>query len=85
MFADMPIGKHYRVTGLLLEAPRGLELEVDGGGTWVLDVDPDARRWLGKRVTVEGFRSGFDRLDVQWLGAEGHERPPPRRRWFGLL
>lgn len=64
----MPMGKRYRVKGMLLESPRGPVLEVDGGGTWLLDADHNARALIGQRVTVEGVRSGFDRLDVDWIG-----------------
>jgi hypothetical protein len=64
----MPRGTRHRVTGLLLNAARGLIVEVDGGGVWALDADSDARKLVGRRVTVEGIRSGFDRLDVEWIG-----------------
>jgi hypothetical protein len=43
-------------------------LKVDDGGIYALDVDRSARKLLGQRVTVEGVRSGFDRLDVDWIG-----------------
>ena len=64
----MPIGSRHRVTGLLLEVRRGLVLELDDGGVYALDAEPAARELLGRRVTVEGVRSGFDRLDVTWIG-----------------
>lgn len=65
----MPMGTRHRVTGLLLDSRRGLIIEVDGGGVYALDADRSAREYLGLRVTVEGVRSGFDRLDVDWIGA----------------
>ncbi len=65
----MPMGKRYRVTGLLLTSARGYILEVDGGGIYALDPDRPVRDLLGRCVTVEGVRSGFDRLDVDWIGA----------------
>jgi hypothetical protein len=65
----MPKGTRHRVTGLLSDSRRGLILEVDGGGVYALDAEPGARRLLGQKVTVEGVRSGFDRLDVEWIGA----------------
>jgi Protein of unknown function (DUF5818) len=37
---------------------------LDDGGIWALDVDADARQFLGQRVTVEDTRSGFGRIDV---------------------
>lgn len=65
----MPMGTRHRVTGLLKDSRRGLILEVDGGGVFALDTEPSARKFLGHKVTVEGVRSGFDRLDVDWIGA----------------
>lgn len=61
------MGTRHRVTGLLLKSKRGLILEMDDGGTYALDADPDARNLAGQRVTIEGVRSGFDRLDVEWI------------------
>ncbi len=64
----MPMGSRHRLTGLLLNSARGLILEVDGGGVYVLDMDRGARDLLGRRVIVDGVRSGFDRLDVDRIG-----------------
>lgn len=61
----MPRGTHHQLTGLLLEARRGLVLAIDGGGEWSLDAPPSAYKLLGLRVTVKGVRSGFDLLDVE--------------------
>nr|WP_294814896.1 DUF5818 domain-containing protein [uncultured Sphingomonas sp.] len=33
-----------------------------------MEVDRPVVELLGQRVTVEGTRSGFDRLDVEWIG-----------------
>jgi hypothetical protein len=52
-----------------MDSKRGLILEVDDGGVYALDADRGARKLLGHRVIVEGVRSGFDRLDVEWIGA----------------
>jgi hypothetical protein len=65
----MPMGTRHRLTGLLLESARGLILELDDGGVYALDTDHKARKLLGHRVIVEGVRSGFDRLDVEWIGS----------------
>lgn len=43
-------------------------VEADDGGTWALDLDQNVTAMLGQRVVVEGKRSGFDRLDVMWIG-----------------
>ena len=64
----MPDGTRHRVTGRLMKAKRGLLLEVDDGGVYALDADPDAAELIGERVTIEGTRNGFDRLDVEWIG-----------------
>lgn len=64
----MPMGTRHRVKGILLDSARGLVLEVEGGGVWALDVGWSDRKLVGQRVTVEGTRSGFDRLDVDWIG-----------------
>ena len=61
----MPLGSHHAVTGTLRLSQRGFELHLDGGGTWALDAPGRARKLLGRRVSVEGVRSAFDRLDVQ--------------------
>lgn len=53
---------------MLQDSARGLILEVDGGGVYALDVERGARDLLGRRVIVDGVRSGFDRLDVDWIG-----------------
>lgn len=44
-------------------------LRLDDGGTYALDLDRNARTLFGRRVTIEGTRSGFDRIDVDWIGA----------------
>lgn len=69
----MPMGSRHRETGLLLDSRRGLVLQVDGGGEWALDSGGKGRRLLGRRVTIEGVRSGYDRLDVMWIVPEGQE------------
>ncbi|MDP9412522.1 MAG: DUF5818 domain-containing protein [Pseudomonadota bacterium] len=66
----MPIGTRHRLKGLLLDRRRGLVLQVDDGGVWALDTEPEANRLVGRRVVVEGTRSGFDRLDVEWIDVE---------------
>jgi hypothetical protein len=43
-------------------------LKIDDGGVWALDADPDAYARAGRRVVIEGIRSGFDRIYVEWIG-----------------
>lgn len=50
---------------MLLRERGALILRRDDGGRWRLDADPGAERLLGRRVRVQGVRSGFDLLDVQ--------------------
>ena len=57
-----------RVSGVLNHGGRGLNILTDAGDLWVIDredVDPNL---LGRRVTVEGTQSGYDRLQVAWIG-----------------
>ncbi|MCW2349177.1 DUF5818 domain-containing protein [Sphingobium sp. B12D2B] len=82
----MPRGTHHILTGILLTGRRGFELHVDGGGVWALDVLSwrRSRRMLGRRITVEGTRAGFDLLDVHamWIGAR---RPASASGWVSRL
>ncbi|GLV28725.1 hypothetical protein TomTYG75_12460 [Sphingobium sp. TomTYG75] len=60
----MPKGTWHVETGILRIGQWGYALERDDGGTWQLDAPRSARRYLDRRVTVKGRRSGFDLLDV---------------------
>lgn len=63
---SMPRGTVYNETGLLVTQGPALYLRLDGGGHWRLDAVPmRARKWIGRRVTVEGERDGFDLLAVR--------------------
>ncbi len=64
----MPIGTRRRVSGRLMKSGRGLIVELDDGGVYALDGCEEAEDLIGFRVTVEGVRSGFDRLEVEWIG-----------------
>ncbi len=61
----MPKGTHHDETGLLLREGRSLILQRDDGGRWRLDIRRSAESLLGRRVRVQGTRSGFDLLDVR--------------------
>ena len=65
----MTIGSRHRLEGQLVKATRGLLVRVDDGGVWALDADSKAIALVGKRVKIEGTRSGFDRIDVEWINA----------------
>lgn len=70
---------------MLRLARRGYELHVDGGGVWALDVAWRARKLRGRRVIVEGIRSGFDRLDVDRIRLAVEELNTPRPAWWRRL
>lgn len=70
----MPRGARHVETGILRPGRWGYSLEMDGGGVWQLDVAGSAQRYLGKRVTVEGTRSGFDLIDVHHIRLAGAPR-----------
>lgn len=62
------ISRRRRVSGILTLGGRGYNIVTDAGDLWVIegdDVDPDL---IGCRVTAEGVRSGYDRLQVEWIG-----------------
>jgi Protein of unknown function (DUF5818) len=60
----MPKGSQYVVAGQLRRGKHGYELEVEGGGFWVLDIWRNPEKMLGATVRVRGLRSGFNLLDV---------------------
>lgn len=39
-------------------------LNTDGGGYWFVDMPGRTKHLIGREVTVEGVRSGFNMLDV---------------------
>lgn len=67
----MPKGKRYTVSGLLGRAPSGYKLEMEGGGFWELDISANVEKLIGKNVTVEGARMGFNLIFVDKLWFEG--------------
>ncbi len=75
----MPRGTIHRETGILRGAPLGYALEMDGGGRWMLDINGSVRKLIGKRVTVEGKRMGFDLIHVDRIW---HEGKLCRRSWL---
>jgi hypothetical protein len=67
----MALHARHRLTGELMSSVRGLLLKIDDGGIYALEAEPDARRLLGHRVTVEGTSMGLDRIGVEWIGQVG--------------
>lgn len=74
----MPIGTRHIESGLLLREGRHLLLRIDGGGQWRLDAPLRSERLLGRRVTVDARRDGFDLLGVDAIWPEGEQRPKSR-------
>ncbi len=70
----MPMGTRHTVTGVLGRAPLGYKLEMEGGGFWELDLSGNVKKLVGKNITVEGTRMGFNLIFVEKLWFEG-------RRW----
>jgi hypothetical protein len=66
----MSIGSHHRLEGLLITSARGFVLSLADGGIWALNAAANAKQFLGQHATIEGVRSGFDRIDVPWIGKE---------------
>lgn len=75
----MSKGAIHRETGILRRASIGYALEMDGGGRWMLDVSGSVRKLIGKRVTIEGKRMGFDLIHVERVWFVGK---PWRRSWL---
>lgn len=73
----MPLGSYIQESGLLLQGGSGLILQRDNGGRWRLDAPRKAERLIGRRVTIEGKRSGFDLLDVHEVYLEGNKQAQP--------
>jgi hypothetical protein len=65
----MPKGTTHRETGILVKDGFTLFLRTDNGGHWRLDADFRTLRFIGKRVTVQGVRDGFDLLAVTGIKA----------------
>lgn len=81
----MPRGLRHELTGMLLHDRGQLCLRVDDGGTWCLQTDPDACRLVGRHVSLEGIRIGFDLLDVEAVWPAGEAKPEPQRSWLRRL
>lgn len=65
----MPRGTRHTLTGTLgwNERNRIHVLNMEGGGYWFVDMPGRTRHLIGREVTVEGMRSGFNLLDVHRL------------------
>lgn len=80
----MPKGTRHVLTGTLDLTGFGYALQMDDGGRWRIDTIRSIRRYLGQRVIVEGFRSGFDLLDVHRI-TPASSAPTPSRSAISVL
>lgn len=80
----MPKGTRHTVTGILNWDDRQFmhRLDVTGGGYWFADMPYRTRHLLGREITVEGVRSGFNVLDVVFvIAVDGTPTRPRRFAW----
>lgn len=61
----MPRGSVHTESGIIVAKGPTLYLQRDEGGHRPLDTAMLAWKWLGRRVTIEGVRDGFDLLAVR--------------------
>jgi hypothetical protein len=63
----MPLGVAVDEMGLVLRDGPRIILRVDDGGEWQLDLRSNHGQPFGRRVRVQGKRSGFNLIDVDRL------------------
>jgi hypothetical protein len=80
----MPLATLHTVEGIVRREPRRFILAVHGGGEWELEPSGRLSRYLDCPVTIEGVRTGFNRLEVVRIKRDGEEWPPSQSwtRWF---
>ncbi len=78
----MPRGTRHTLTGTLGWDARNriYVLMMDGGGYWFAVMPWRSRRLIGREVTVEGVRAGFNMIDVHRLIAIDGASVRPRRK-----
>ena len=80
----MPLGTLHTVAGVVRREPKRIVIDVNGGGTWELELSRIVARHIDQAIILEGVRTGFDRLEVVRIKREGEEWPPEQSwtRWF---
>lgn len=80
----MPLGTLHTIEGVIRREPKRIVIEVNGGGVWELEPSRIVTRHIDQSVTLEGVRTGFDRLEVVRIKRDGEEWPPEQSwtRWF---
>ncbi|MXP41232.1 hypothetical protein GRI75_06190 [Altererythrobacter soli] len=85
----MPLGTSHVVTGIIRRREGGrFVVAVFGGGEWELEPSCHLRKYVDHPVTIEGIRSGFNRLALLRIKPADEEWPPQRSwsdRWHRLL
>lgn len=68
-YSDVPVGSRIRVEGAFDRSARGAVILDEGGvPSWRLNLPANYSLPPGATVIVEGIRSGFDRIEVEWMG-----------------
>lgn len=79
----MPLGTLHAVRGIIQRRPsHRFFLAVHEGGEWELEPRRRLSRYLDCPVTVEGVRTGFNRLEVVRIKRDGEEWLP-NQSWSG--
>ena len=80
----MPLGTLHTIEGIIRQGQRNYVLAVHDGGEWALETDRRLPKYLNQSVTVEGVRTGFNRLEVVRIKSDGEEWPakPNWTMWF---
>lgn len=81
----MPLGTLHTVEGIIKRKDRfRFVIAVRGGGEWELELSGRLMRYIDCPVTIEGVRTGFNRLEVVRIKRDGEDWPPEQSwtRWF---
>lgn len=81
----MPLGTLHTVRGNIERRPgHRFFIAVHEGGEWELEASRRFSRYLDCPVTIEGVRTGFNRLEVVRIKRDGEDWPPSQSwtRWF---
>lgn len=85
MEIPMPLGTLHTIEGVIRRKDRlRFVIVVHAGGEWELEPDGRVMRHIDRSVTIEGVRTGFNRLEVVRIKPDGEDWPPEQSwtRWF---
>jgi hypothetical protein len=60
-------GEDMVLDGRLVVTQFGLEIELDDESLWYLDIKVRVHIFIGRRVTISGIRTTFDRLAATYI------------------